>query len=87
MLTGAASALFAQALFGTLVGTVVDQSGSSLPKASIAVTNTGTNQRWDVMANEFGGFTLNTVPPGNYDVKVTAPGFRAYRKSETLSAR
>jgi Carboxypeptidase regulatory-like domain len=74
----ASSALLAQALFGTLVGTVVDASGSALPKASIAIANTGTNQKWELAANEFGSFTLATVPPGTYEVKVSAAGFRTY---------
>ena len=70
----------AQNLFGTLTGTVLDQSGSAVPKAAVTITNTGTSQRWELAANESGGFTLASIPPGSYSAKVSATGFRSFNQ-------
>ncbi|MBM3757022.1 MAG: hypothetical protein FJW38_23940 [Acidobacteria bacterium] len=77
-------ASYGQNLFGTLTGTVLDQSGSAVPKASVVVTNTGTSQRWELAANEIGSFTLASIPPGSYAVKVSATGFRSFNQDRVV---
>jgi hypothetical protein len=69
-------ALKAQVLYGSIVGTVTDQSGAVVPKAEIKATNPQTGEVRTVTADDAGRYTIGNVVPGAYDVQVTATGFR-----------
>src|SRR5215467_6021914 len=64
----------------TLSGAVADPSGSLIPHAAIELTNTAT--RWTRNANTdtHGHFLFSLVPPGRYDLQVTASGFTVLRQ-------
>src|SRR5437867_3934945 len=68
--------LMAQTPTGTIAGTVTDQSGSVLPKATVTVTNKGTGATRVVQSGPEGGFSIPSLPPGLYDVLIEAPGFQ-----------
>jgi len=57
---------------GTLKGTVTDPSAAVVPAAAVHVTGPG--QTRDAKTDSNGQFTV-TVPPGQYTVGITAPGF------------
>ncbi len=65
-----------QVLYGSIVGTVVDQSDAVIPNASIAITSRETGLGREVTADEAGRYSIVNVLPGTYSVKVTAKGFR-----------
>lgn len=71
------SAAFAQArLTGAdLEGTVVDQSGAILAGASVTVKNVDTNVTRTAATDERGRYAAAALPPGTYDITVTAQGF------------
>src|SRR5437016_5505121 len=66
----------AQVLFGSVSGTVTDQSGAGVPKARVTLINRATSVQKEADADESGHYTITDVPPGNYDLKVTASGFK-----------
>src|SRR5579863_5677628 len=66
---------FAQSTFGTVLGTVKDPSGSAVPKATVELTNVGTNATRSSVTNDSGGYQFVNVEQGSYRVKVTATGF------------
>jgi hypothetical protein len=66
----------AQVLFGSASGTVTDQSGASVPKAHVVSVNKGTGVRKETDADASGFYTLTDLPPGLYDITVTAGGFK-----------
>src|SRR2546422_3940849 len=66
----------AQVLFGSVSGTVTDQSGAGVPKAHVTLTNKATSIQREADADESGHYTITDVPPGEYDLKVTASGFK-----------
>ena len=68
--------LEAQVLYGTIVGNVSDPSHGAVPGAAVKIVNKGTTQEWAMTSNELGGFSITTVPPGTYDVSVSASGFQ-----------
>jgi hypothetical protein len=70
-----ASRLMAQAVSGTIVGTVVDQSGAVVPNAQVTMVLTGQNEERNTVTNESGNFTEPNVTPGTYTVTVSASGF------------
>jgi len=66
----------AQVLFGSVSGTVTDQSGAGVPKAHVTLTNKATSIQREADADESGHYIITDVPPGEYDLKVTASGFK-----------
>lgn len=70
----AAKAL-AQAITGTLSGTVRDVSGEAIQGASITVTNTGTGISQQTAADKQGNYTVPNLAPGGYTLTGTAAGF------------
>lgn len=72
----------AQVLYGSLVGTVVDQSGASVPTARVSVTSKETAQTREAQTDESGRYNIGNLLPGSYDVKVTANGFRTLVRSD-----
>ena len=67
---------FAQSTFGSIVGTVKDQSGSVVPGATVTVVNQGTSAKHTVMSNASGGYEFLNLDTGTYQVSVQANGFR-----------
>jgi hypothetical protein len=57
---------------GTIKGTITDPSSAVVPNAAIHVTGSG--QTRDVKTDNSGQYTV-TVPPGQYTVRISAPGF------------
>jgi hypothetical protein len=66
----------AQVLYGSLTGTVEDQSGATVPNAKVTLTNTQTGLTRDVTADATGRYNAASIPGGNYTIKVTAAGFK-----------
>jgi hypothetical protein len=56
-------------------GTVTDNTGAAIPKATVTVTNQGTNVATRRETTGDGIYTISPVAPGVYTVTVTAPGF------------
>src|SRR5688572_15637303 len=68
----------AQALYGSLVGNVVDESGAIVPGATVAITQKETNQTREQPTSDNGAYSFANLAPGTYDVIVTLPGFRTF---------
>src|SRR5256886_3466522 len=75
-LFGTAQRADAQVLFGSVSGTVTDQSGAAVPKAHVTLINKATSVQKEADTDESGHYTITDVQPGNYDLKVTAGGFK-----------
>jgi hypothetical protein len=69
--------IFAQS-GGTIGGTISDVDGLPVAQAPIQVTNKSTNATLKATSSPKGTYTLAPVPPGIYDLSVTALGFNAY---------
>src|SRR6266536_1921066 len=68
--------LKAQVLYGSVIGTVTDQSGAVVQKAHVVITNRATGVQRETDADENGHYRIADLPPGEYDLKVTASGFK-----------
>jgi Carboxypeptidase regulatory-like domain len=66
----------AQVLYGSVVGTVTDQSQALIPGATVTITNKDTGVSREATSDQGGRYSFANVLPGNYDLKVTAKGFR-----------
>ena len=74
----------AQALYGSLVGNVVDGSGGRIPGATVTATRKETNQTTEQTTPENGTYSFSNLLPGTYDVVVTLPGFQDICRDATL---
>ena len=72
---GFAALGFGQATDGIIVGNVVDASGSAVMQATVTATNKDTGVKYTSGTNETGGYRLNNVPVGRYDVSAASKGF------------
>ena len=77
MLIGSSTA-FAQSIFGSISGTVVDPTGAVVPGAKVSVTNNATNVVHQAVANKEGYFVAGQLPVGTYNVSVAAKGFESW---------
>src|SRR5436305_10555856 len=64
-----------------LNGSVRDQTGSMIPKASVTLRNVDTNQTYKTTSNSVGFYILTNVPPGNYELTAESQGFAKYAQT------
>jgi hypothetical protein len=59
----------------TIRGTVSDPKGAVVPGATVVAKNVDTGIERTAQTNTDGLFRFDTLPPGNYDIRVDAQGF------------
>jgi hypothetical protein len=69
-------AAFAQLPTGSVIGTVSDSTGASIPGASVAVIHKASGARRSLTTGVDGGFAVASLAGGQYEVRVEAQGFR-----------
>jgi Carboxypeptidase regulatory-like domain len=72
----------AQVLYGSVIGTITDQSDSVIPNVAITLTNKDTGVAKEGVSDSQGRYSLPNILPGRYDLKVTGKGFRTYVQSD-----
>src|SRR5262245_13623381 len=79
-LAPAALALGQGAQTGGITGVVKDTTGATVQNAKVEIfkEETGRLER-SVNSSADGNFTVTLLPPGNYRLQITAPGFKQYR--------
>jgi hypothetical protein len=76
-----AAGLFAQDIYGNIAGTVMDPSGSAVPRAKVIVLNTDRNQEVrTVTTDAAGNYSAPLLPIGSYAINVEASGFKIGHK-------
>lgn len=71
----------AQAVNGTVVGSVTDSTGAILPGATVTITDTGTNTSRSITTDANGYYAFPNLMPGNYRVSVEKQGFATVARS------
>jgi hypothetical protein len=61
----------------TIVGTVLDSSGASVPNVKVTLTNTDTTVSRSVTTNSDGQYVVPDLHIGHYNVRAQATGFKA----------
>jgi hypothetical protein len=64
-----------------LNGSVHDQTGSVIAKASISLRNVDTNHVYKAASSGVGYYILTNVPPGNYELTAEAQGFAKFTQT------
>src|SRR5438477_7191569 len=73
--------LYSQATQGTLLGGVTDSTGAAVSRAHVVVKHEGTNFERKIGTGESGDYRVSGLESGNYEVTVTAPGFKVFRQT------
>src|SRR5450631_499157 len=66
----------AQGVSGRIVGTIVDKSGAVVSNAKVTITNQDTGITTRIVTNSSGDYRADSLPPGNYQATLEAPGYR-----------
>src|SRR5438128_9047228 len=74
----APTAGFAQAVYGSIFGTVTDASGAAVSGAKVIVTSVGQGTKVETTTNETGNYVVTHLIPGKYDVRAELAGFKAF---------
>src|SRR6476660_4678454 len=69
--------LHGQAVYGSIVGTVLDSTGAAVANAKVTIRNVDRDTSNETTTNESGNYTQRYLIVGNYQVRVEAPGFQA----------
>jgi len=60
---------------GNIVGTILDQSGSVTPGATVRLTSEDKSYSREVVSGDNGQFSFSSVPPGHFNISVSSEGF------------
>ena len=66
----------AQSTFGSIVGTVKDQSGSVVPGATVTLVNVGSSAKHTATSSASGNYEFPNLDAGIYQVTIQANGFK-----------
>ena len=71
---------FAQLQHGGIAGTVSDPSGAVVANAQVTARSVATGLERSAETDEWGSFLFAVLPPGVYELRVSAEGFQDPRK-------
>src|SRR5258707_6699925 len=61
---------------GSILGTIMDNTGAVLPNVKVTVTNTSTNAAFQTESNSAGDYNAPSLNPGQYTVSAQITGFQ-----------
>ncbi|HTA25623.1 MAG TPA: carboxypeptidase regulatory-like domain-containing protein [Terriglobales bacterium] len=62
----------------SITGTVTDQTGAAIPNAQVTVNNPEHGINRTTTSNGSGDYLVSALPPGSYNLSITAAGFKKY---------
>src|SRR5438067_13255921 len=70
----------AQTVSGTFVGQVTDNSQATVPAAAVEFTDIQHGAVKKTVTGSDGNYTLPYMQPGDYTVRISAPGFKIFER-------
>ncbi|PYV14953.1 MAG: hypothetical protein DMG07_10865, partial [Acidobacteria bacterium] len=74
-------------LSGEVTGVVTDTTSAVVPRATVRVTNVGTNLSTETLANGAGLYRVLSLIPGTYTISVEQSGFKKFVRENVESVR
>ena len=74
----------AQAVYGSIIGTVTDPSGAAVANAKVTVTSQNKNTSVDATTNESGNYSVTHLIPDVYSVRVEGQGFKVLQFKDII---
>ena len=69
------------AVTGKITGVVIDSSGSAVPNATVTVKGAALMVPRFISTGPDGGYLFDLLPPGTYELTVTAAGFQTFEQT------
>src|SRR5438067_3477468 len=76
-----AVAAFSQTGTGTVTGTITDPAGAVVAGVPVEARNVETGVIYRTQSTATGKYTLTQLPPGSWEIAVSAPGFKKFIRS------
>lgn len=74
----------AQVLYGSVTGTVTDQTGAVVPGVQLTASNDDTGLKRQAVSDGAGIYRFLDLPPGPYTIDAAASGFRPIRRTGVI---
>src|SRR3981189_3613443 len=74
----------AQAVYGSILGTVTDPQGAAVAAAKVTVTNQRKGTIETTTTNQDGNYSLTHLVPDTYSVRLEAPGFKVSESKDVI---
>jgi TonB family protein len=87
LLTFTAGLAAAQKSPAVLSGTVIDEGGAPVPGAAVVLSNARTQAKFEVRSSDFGKYEFVPLPPDEYTLSVSLPGFKKNEATVTLAGK
>jgi hypothetical protein len=71
-------AAYAQLLYGSLTGNVIDPTGAAIAGAKVEAVNAGTAAHTELVTDERGSYRFNNIQAGLYTITVSAKSFATF---------
>src|SRR5712691_2909293 len=74
----------AQAVYGSILGTITDPSGAAVANAKVTATSQTKNTSVDAVTNDSGNYSVTHLIPDIYSVRVEGQGFKNLQFKDVL---
>ncbi len=71
----------AQSLYGSITGSVTDNTGAAIPGVTVTATNEGTGLKLDSVTDGEGLYTFRNLLPGSYSLGAALQGFKNFTQT------
>jgi TonB family protein len=71
---------------GTISGAIYDQAGGLLPGVNVVLVHTQTTGRYEAASDPKGSFAFRNLPPGDYELTTSLPGFNTVKNLLRLTS-
>ena len=68
----------AQALYGSMTGSLADDTGAAVPGATVTIKNENTGLELTAVTDETGTYTIRNITGGTYTLKASLQGFKEF---------
>jgi hypothetical protein len=76
---------FSQAIYGTLTGTIKDNTGALVPDVPITITNQGTRDTRNAVTDSAGSYRIVNILPGSYTITASPKhGFAVFKEQNLV---
>jgi len=79
-----ASSAYAQAVYGSIIGTVTDPQGNAVAGAKVIVTSATKGTADETTANESGNYSVTHLIPDTYVVRVETSSFKGFEAKDVV---
>ena len=86
LLGGLSYEAYAQAVYGSISGTISDPQGAAITAATVTVTNIAQNVTTTAKTNDSGFYEVTHLIPGNYQVKIEQQGYKTALQDVVVKA-